>query len=77
MYVCVCASREEEKKKRHDARGRRTNRIIFQHAQGAMRARADQGLVVARHGHGDETDGYGSGFRCCAPKGAAGSSQLR
>lgn len=27
-----------------------------------MLPRSGEGLVVARHGHGDETDGYGAGF---------------
>lgn len=31
-----------------------TNRVVFQHRQWAMGSRAGEGLVVARHGHGDE-----------------------
>lgn len=42
----------------------RTNRIVLQHRQRTMRAWADQGLVVAGHGHGDEAHGYGAGLDC-------------
>ncbi len=42
----------------------RTDWIIFHHAQRPMRPRPAQGAVVARQGHGDEADGYCSGFRC-------------
>jgi hypothetical protein len=43
---------------------RRTNGVVFQHAQRPVRSRPDERLVVACHGHGDEADGYGAGFRC-------------
>ena len=43
-------------------RTQRTDGIIFQHREGLVRARAAEGAVVARHGHGDEADGYGAGF---------------
>jgi hypothetical protein len=41
---------------------KRTDRIIFQHAQWPVCAWSDEGLVVSCHGHGDEADGYGAGF---------------
>ena len=43
---------------------KRTNGIIFQHAQRAVRAWSCERLVVAGHGHGDQSDSYGSRFRC-------------
>lgn len=38
--------------------------IVLQHAERAVRTRADHGAVVARHGHGDEPDGDGSRLGC-------------
>jgi hypothetical protein len=42
--------------------GRRTDRIVLEHAERAVGARAHEGAVVARHGHRDEADGDGAGF---------------
>lgn len=38
--------------------------IVLKHAERTVRARADHGAVVARHGHGDEPDGDGSRLGC-------------
>jgi hypothetical protein len=43
---------------------RRTNRIVFQHAQRSMRARSDEGLVVSRQSHGDEAHSNCPGLGC-------------
>ena len=40
----------------------RTNRIVLQHRQGTVGTWADQRLVVAGHGHGDEAYGDGAGL---------------
>lgn len=45
----------------------RTNRIILEHTQRAMRARPHKRPVVARHGHGNEAHHYGAGFCCSRP----------
>lgn len=42
----------------------RTNWIVFQHAQRTVGTWADQRLVVAGHGHGDEAHGNGAGLDC-------------
>jgi hypothetical protein len=41
---------------------KRTDRIVFQHAQRAMRTRPRERLVVACHGHGNEAHGDRAGF---------------
>lgn len=40
----------------------RTNRIVLQHRQRTVGTWADQRLVVAGHGHGDEAHGDGAGL---------------
>ena len=40
----------------------RTDRIIFEHAEGPVGARADEGAKVACESHGDEADGDGARF---------------
>ena len=42
---------------------RLTNRIILQHTQRSVRARAAKGVVETCGGHGDEADCYCAGFR--------------
>lgn len=43
--------------------GRRTYRVVLEHAQRARRPDAIEGIGEARHGHGDEADGDGARFR--------------
>ena len=41
---------------------KRTNRVVFQHAQWPVCSWPDERLIVACHGHGYEADGDGAGF---------------
>ncbi len=43
---------------------KRTNRVVFQHAQRLMRARPLHCAVVASHGHRDEAHHDGTRLRC-------------
>lgn len=44
---------------------KRTNRIIFEHAQRSMRSGPYEGFVVSGEGHGHQPYGNGTGFCCC------------
>ena len=77
MCVLVVWVRKEKTKKNELNEEKRTDGVVFQHAQGPRLPGPREGVEEARHGHGDQAHGDHTGFRCGATAAAATAARGR
>ena len=75
--VLVVWARKEKTKKNVLNEEKRTDGVVFQHAQGPRLPGPREGVEEARHGHGDQAHGDHTGFRCGATAAAATAARGR